>query len=345
MARWEAALDAQLDIYKMATGVQGSRHIEAFGTSVTTAHPAWAGAGSLFHDLPRRIAAMAFNADPIYVDPDMQTLWEAAWPSFQPEPLAPTDLVTPYGCVLLPRPLTMTDLYGKAISTRAIIWCPANLLSKRQRDEDAEPRGGIILALFHGTDDKDDFTEAGEAAFGPYLLQHVMSWGFGDDMTRGNPLNVVTGDPSEPELVRVENVDTTLDLSTFAANGASAGPTEPTEVIRPLQCLWRLMSQTIAVNAKERPSKPFRKRWTKAFPKEAEKRVTVVRLRRSYEDKDPGEPHTVEWKNRWLVGGHWRLQWYPSVQLHRQIWISPYVKGPADKELVINKSRVFELVR
>jgi hypothetical protein len=77
-----------------------------------------------------------------------------------------------------------------------------------------------------------------------------------------------------------------------------------------------------------------------------EKRVTVVRLRRTYEEK-PGEyePGSVDWTHRWIVGGHWRNQWYQSEQIHRQIWISPYVKGPDELPLVINKARVFEFVR
>ncbi len=42
----------------------------------------------------------------------------------------------------------------------------------------------------------------------------------------------------------------------------------------------------------------------------------------------------VEWSRRWLVRGHWRNQWYPSEQVHRTIWISPYVKGPEDRPFI-----------
>ena len=48
-----------------------------------------------------------------------------------------------------------------------------------------------------------------------------------------------------------------------------------------------------------------------------------------------GEP--VNWTHRWLVDGFWRSQWFPSLGRHRQIWISPYVKGPEDLPLVIKK--------
>lgn len=36
------------------------------------------------------------------------------------------------------------------------------------------------------------------------------------------------------------------------------------------------------------------------------------------------------WKQRWLVRGHYRAQWYPSTRSHKVIWVAPYVKGPED---------------
>lgn len=309
MPRWEEALDAQIDVYKMATSQMGRAHIEDFASRVTQDHPIWAGGGddSLFSRLPERLATMTFNADPVYIDPDMGKLWAAAWPSFEPEPLALTDLVTMSGCLLLPQPLDMTDLHGKNTSTRLVLWAPV-VVHRLNRSE----RPGIVLALFHGTGDTDDFSHPGERVLGSYMVQHVMSWTLGEDLR-----------PSYE------------DDDGFT----------PTTVIRPIQCLWRLMSQAIAMRSQERPSRAFRKRAAIAF-KDDERRVTVVRLRRTYEDRPVNhEVGGVEWSHRWIVGGHWRNHWYPSVQLHRQIWISPFVKGPPDKELIINKARVFELVR
>lgn len=309
-ARWEEALDAQIDVYKMATSQMGRAQIESFASRVKQDHSSWDGVDSLFSgQLPERLATMIFNADPIYIDPDMGKLWAAAWPSFEPEPLAETDLVTPSGCVLLPYPLDLTDRHGKNTSTRLILWTPAVMALER---EDGKRKPGIVMALFHGTGDTDDFSVPGERSVGSYVVQHVMAWPFGEDLR-----------PYED---------------------FEAGIT-PTQVLKPLQCLWRLMSQTIAVRSQERPSRTFRKRAAIAF-KDDERRVTVVRLRRTYDDRPVDhEVGGVEWSHRWIVGGHWRNHWYPSVQMHRQIWISPFVKGPPDKELIINKARVFELVR
>lgn len=35
-----------------------------------------------------------------------------------------------------------------------------------------------------------------------------------------------------------------------------------------------------------------------------------------------------EYLHQWIVRGHWRRQWYPSIQQHRPRWIAPHVKGP-----------------
>lgn len=68
--------------------------------------------------------------------------------------------------------------------------------------------------------------------------------------------------------------------------------------------------------------------------------VKVVRLRRARPKLEAGEPigGFVDWTHRWIVNGHWRNQWLPSIQAHRQQWISPYVKGPEDKPLVVKKT-------
>lgn len=61
------------------------------------------------------------------------------------------------------------------------------------------------------------------------------------------------------------------------------------------------------------------------------KGVQVIGLRRfSSELIGSEETEKREYFHRWIVNGHWRQQWYPSIEAHRPIWISPYVKGPED---------------
>ena len=72
--------------------------------------------------------------------------------------------------------------------------------------------------------------------------------------------------------------------------------------------------------------------------------TTVVSLRRVAHRHAGGEPAVVDWSHRWFVNGHWRYQYYPSTRDHRQVWISPYIKGPEDKPLVV-KQKIYRVVR
>jgi hypothetical protein len=110
------------------------------------------------------------------------------------------------------------------------------------------------------------------------------------------------------------------------------------------QALMRLMMQQIAVREERQAPRGTRRRWQRDLPDKPEPYIVVVRLRRP-KSHPSGDHHTVDWKQQWIVGGHWRNQWYPSLGIHRQIWISDYVKGPEDKPLVVRKGRAFELVR
>jgi hypothetical protein len=112
-----------------------------------------------------------------------------------------------------------------------------------------------------------------------------------------------------------------------------------------LRATWRLMQQTITVSEKVAGYNRAERRAMRKQGLPAED-ITVVTLRRRdvYHDTDDTDPASVDWTHRWLVDGHWRNQWLPSRQTHRLQWISGYVKGPADKPLVV-KERVKHWVR
>jgi hypothetical protein len=64
--------------------------------------------------------------------------------------------------------------------------------------------------------------------------------------------------------------------------------------------------------------------------------VEVVHLRRA--ETPPSDqiltPITnVNWSCRWIVAGHWRNAWFPSIEQHIPIWINPFIKGPQDAPL------------
>jgi hypothetical protein len=71
--------------------------------------------------------------------------------------------------------------------------------------------------------------------------------------------------------------------------------------------------------------------------------IAVVRLRSSIHEAVAVEQgQGPRWKQRWLVRGHYRAQWYSSRNEHKIIWIAPYLKGPDDAPL---KQPVYEVVR
>lgn len=63
--------------------------------------------------------------------------------------------------------------------------------------------------------------------------------------------------------------------------------------------------------------------------------VRIVRLRRSVAARAAERPGGGrEYRHRWIVRGHWRQHWYPSLGDHRPRWILPYPKGPAGAPLL-----------
>lgn len=74
--------------------------------------------------------------------------------------------------------------------------------------------------------------------------------------------------------------------------------------------------------------------------------VRVVLLRKKhYEHETVKSNLEKEYSCQWVVRGHWRQQWYPSLQRHQPKWITPYVKGPDDKPLKPPRATVFAVVR
>lgn len=61
-------------------------------------------------------------------------------------------------------------------------------------------------------------------------------------------------------------------------------------------------------------------------------------------DPEPNMPKVdgagMDYRHRWLVRGHHRAQWYPSLNAHKVIWISPYVKGPEGAPMLVPAYRV-----
>jgi hypothetical protein len=109
-------------------------------------------------------------------------------------------------------------------------------------------------------------------------------------------------------------------------------------------CLWMqqkiLITKSIHVNTHE-------KRAAKRHGINPEIKLIMLRRRDVQMPKEHDENTTeevkkkdFEWHVQWIVRGHWRNQYYPSIKENRTIWIDPYNKGPEDKPL-INPEKIF----
>jgi hypothetical protein len=109
-------------------------------------------------------------------------------------------------------------------------------------------------------------------------------------------------------------------------------------------CL-EFLQDRILVASHQEAERPTRRRMAKAgFEHEPVVRVVELRRKQARSERD-GDPVYVEWSHQWIVSGHWRQQWYPSLNDYQPRWIMPYVKGPEDKPLKPPRAKVFAVVR
>lgn|SRR5262249_49222131 len=112
----------------------------------------------------------------------------------------------------------------------------------------------------------------------------------------------------------------------------------------------RLIQATLRLMLEFKPARRQSQRADRATRRAArrlgfpEREVTVVQLRRERAVNE----HlggTANYSCRFMVSGHWRNQWCPSLNAHRQTWIAPYVKGPSDKPFKPRAGRAFTFSR
>lgn len=109
--------------------------------------------------------------------------------------------------------------------------------------------------------------------------------------------------------------------------------------------LLSFMSQKLsAVDTVEAP-RAFRKRAERENRAINPIKVIYLRKREQRASTGPAGATPVDWKNRWIVSAHPRLQYYPALQRHKLIWIDVYVKGPESKPLKPPTKTVYAVVR
>jgi hypothetical protein len=127
-----------------------------------------------------------------------------------------------------------------------------------------------------------------------------------------------------------------------ATHDPDVGPSPVDTLLRMLTAYWLMLGQTVADVREAEIPRAFGKRAVRAgIPA----RVTVVQLRRNDQAARRDGETLVEWSRRWVVRGHWRNQACGAGRTeHRLIWIAPFMKGPADRPLVVPE-KVYSLKR
>src|SRR5262249_20640991 len=119
--------------------------------------------------------------------------------------------------------------------------------------------------------------------------------------------------------------------------------------LKPLVAASHFMRLPLVSKEEVKPPRHFRRR------AEREKRklskVHVIYLRRKDHKPKPNataeevEREKREYSVQWLVGGHWRNQWYPSIGEHKPIYILPHFAGPVDAPFKAPGKKIFKVAR
>jgi hypothetical protein len=252
------------------------------------------------------------SPDIFFVEPDMHRLILAAMETFQPEPLLSTDLITPRGYVRLPEAIEVPSVGGTGG------FKPLN----PEREEAYVPYHSAF-----GWEQQGLALEDGERLAGQGIL---LTYFHTKSDIPGLPVGLYPG-----RYIGWPLVDTLDDKEKLASDWHPA-------YLYP-RVFFRLVMQRLTEVATPPPvARQVRRRHQRAgyeIP-----RYSVVRLRRHSRPRAGDEEAERKWKLRYrtITHGHWRQQWYPSIQQHRQIWIDDFVRGPEDAELVI-RPRIFDV--
>lgn len=262
------------------------------------------------------------EADPMYVSMEVADMWDYARESFKPEVLHGWDLPAQICFALMPRHLLIEDIEGNEVAFRAVSWIPAGSGDVEWK-ENTEP-DGVWYTLWSHLDDLDDFNRPDHTVEERESWEKLGTW----SVLYSGFLPFGSLEDFEAMKQSAEGIDISQELDLRRRTWLL------------LQSFWRLARQIVPT--KEPLPRQLRRVRKRAYRVED---VSVVTLRRQrHPDAFDHEAGEVDWRWQWVVRGHWRNQYYPSIKEHRQIWINPHMKGPEDRPIKPVK-RAFEFTR
>lgn len=267
----------------------------------------------------RQFVELLAAGESYWVSPEMCEVLQAAYPSMPDHRLSVDELPCARGVCFFAKEIIGTDARsGTALRIGGVGWAPTMF--------DGRPVITMFALMHRPTSQamlraqaKLNGTEAFDlSGFPPWEPLGWSDWPIGDLMAEAGPWH---------EAHVSEN---TRDTHRYAAESAF----QDRQI---LSAIWTLSQQRMADVRQERIDRPTARTFERRKITVVRDSITVVRLRRATAPAgEKGEPREVAWSHRWIVGGHWREQWYPSrgeAGEHHPIWISPYVKGPDDKPI------------
>lgn len=340
---WKDAYEKQIGMWEWLRSDLGSRHLRGWVKAECESSPT---KYSVFEMLLQYEEDKLLHADPVYISEDMVDLVEFAKEGWTPETFVEEDVLVPHAFIYLARPTYLHDRHGNTVNVRAISYCPivsegAVVDGQGEINRVPDPSDPKLREQIDLDQENIDWTKhlRGLAV----SLYSDMSDTQDDGATKTKEwLQETFG--TAPDLIHLHMTPIWFGLEPDGESWDVDHPEERTayeEWWTLVQVLLKMMMQTVAARERLYPDRHSRRRGLRRGfdPRE----VLVVKLRRPRHEPT-GSEHDVNWTHRWIVGGHWRNQWMPSLNRHRQTWISPYVKGPDDAPLIV-KRKVYEWTR
>jgi hypothetical protein len=274
------------------------------------------------------------DGDLWYVDEDLCALVAAAHPSMPAFAPRPSDLPSRVGFVVFANPIALyaaAEARHDSVIEQLAKTGGDNFLRTSEKIHSGENR---IVAVSWGPN-----VDAASSAGGLWMSFYAPSAVHFGDVFEGEPEAERRARSMLPRL----NVDNEACLA-WRPDGAPpdryrlpAGDERPTTLTwaRLVFAAFQLAAQkNLAETGAQSLSRTDQRRNKRAGLPDRD--VRIVRLRRSLSaDRDAENPSARrEWRHRWVVRGHWRNHWYPSIHDHRPMWIAPYLKGPTDAPLL-----------
>lgn len=269
------------------------------------------------------------QAAPYYWSPEISEMMGHVWQSMPDWHLDPTMMPTQAGFFWFAKPL-MVPCPGQ--STCAI-----------------DPLYAILWA-------RDDFLTVVRASGEEYDAEEYPDWhrsasAIGDVLWLWpitSPITRSSGMPTCAAMwangIGLEEMLRLSQLASKSIDMLSGTPAFTEALYRIFASCLVFMDQKILMQSVQRGERHSRRRAERAG--QAERSIRVIELRKARTVSTVIDEKThIERTCRWIVSGHWRQQWYPSLQVNQPRWIMPYVKGPEHKPLKPPRARVFAVVR